>query len=515
ALSLEMEGLLRDQDELLWKHWTEGRAVEMAHTYDGRAALFTAESIQFLRGQWLSAPEGPARRALAHLHAHAVGEHLAEKLSDVTDAVANLHAAARFEFDGKEHHLHDLEQLLQREKSAERRQSLFAAAAPATHRIAHEVARKDERVRALLSGFGYLEINAFSSELRQASPGALAALAQRVLESTDAAWVTVLDRLARTQLQCEGRQVTQADLPRLFGLQALEAQLPRAQLLSRLDQTLSGLGLRLQGLRALQVDAAERKGKNPRPLSLAAVVPTDVRLSLVPGAGASAWGRAFHEVGHALHAAHVRDQPFELGKLGSPVPSKATALLLEGVLQDPLWLENVAGVPGPRAAEYAEYAHSRRLLEVRKAAGKVQLGLACGAAQPAEVRAAWPGTLGRALGLGASEQDLAHAALDRDDFLGSADTLRAAVLAAQLQQQLRARFGGEWWSRPEAGAWLKSLWAHGNALPADALARAAGEAGLDPAALLTDLGAALKVPVSFPAEAPPDAPATPPWTLAR
>jgi len=512
ALSLEMEALLRDQDELLWKHWTEGRAVEMGRTYEGRSQLFTADAIQFLRGQWRSAPEGPARRAIAHLHAHAVGEHLAEKLSDTTDALANLHAAARFTFDGKEHHLHDLERLLAREKSAERRQGLFAAAAPAAERIAGELARKEEQARALALALGYPDVNALSAELRQASTDSLGALARRVLESTDAAWVMVLDRLARSQLQCEGKQVTQADLPRLFGSQALEAQLPKAQLLARLDQTLAGLGLRLASVRALQVDASERKGKNARPLSLPAVVPTDVRLSLVPAAGAPAWARAFHEVGHALHAAHVRNQPFELGKLGNPVPAEATALLFEGLLQDATWLEKVAGVPAARAAEFAELARSRKLLELRRSAGKVQLGLASGAATPVEVRTAWPRTLGRALGLGASAQDLAHAALDLEDFLESADHLRASVLAAQYAQELRAHFGVEWWSHAEAGTWLRTGWAHGNALSAGELARAAGAPGLDPAPLLTELGAALKVPVDFPAEAPPDLPAAPPWT---
>jgi len=278
-----------------------------------------------------------------------------------------------------------------------------------------------------------------------------------------------------------------------------------------MDQTLSGMGLGLQSVRALRVDASERKGKSARPLSLSAVVPADVRLSLVPVAGAPAWGRAFHELGHALHAAHVRDQPFELGKLGNPVPAKATALLFEGLLRDTTWLEKVAGVPAARAAELAELSHSRRLLELRRAAGKVQLGLACGAAAPAELRAAWPGTLGRALGLGTSELDLTHAELDREDFLESADALRAAVLAAQLQQQLRTRFGEDWWARPEAGAWLKVIWAHGNGLGPGELARAAGETGLDPAALLTGLGSALKVPVEFPAAAPPDEPAAPPW----
>ena len=49
-------------------------------------------------------------------------------------------------------------------------------------------------------------------------------MATRLLDATDAAWVAVLDRLARSQLQSEGKQVTGADLPRLFAPGAVGAE---------------------------------------------------------------------------------------------------------------------------------------------------------------------------------------------------------------------------------------------------------------------------------------------------
>ncbi|MEN9798099.1 MAG: hypothetical protein RL653_1795 [Pseudomonadota bacterium] len=511
SLSLEMEGLLRDQDELLWKYWTEGRPVEMARTYDGHAALFRPESIDFLRGQWRSAPEGPARRALAHLQAHAVGEYLAAELSGDTDELANLQAAVKFSFEGKDLHLHDLERALAREPSAEKRRALFSASVPAAKRLSAAIRHKNDRARALLQAQGYPAPVHYAAELRQSSAAALGALAARVLDSTDRPWSTVLDRLARSQLQCEGAQATQADLPRLFPQGALEAQLPRGQWLQRAEQTFAPLGMAPSRVKGLALDVGERKGKNPRPLALSAVVPTDVRLSVVPGNGASAWGRALHELGHALHAVHVRGQPFELAKLGPGVTGEASALLLEMLLEDPAWLENIAGVPALKAAEHAELAASRRLLELRRAAGKVLLGLRCGADPAEEPAAAWGATVGRALGVKPTPEDLARAELDLEDFLESADALRAAVLAAQLQSQLKARHGAEWWTQPGAGDLLRQTWAHGNALHAGALVQSWGEPRLDPAALVTTLGARLQVPVEVVADALPEDAHPPAW----
>jgi hypothetical protein len=264
-------------------------------------------------------------------------------------------------------------------------------------------------------------------------------------------------------------------------------------------------------VKGLSLDVGERKGKNPRPLALSAVVPTDVRLSVVPGNGAFAWGRAFHELGHALHSAHVRGQPFELAKLGPGVPGEASALLVELLVEDAVWLDKIAGVPSAKAAEQAELAASRRLLELRRAAGKVLLGLRCGAEPGEEPRDAWGLTVGRALGVKPTAEDLARAELDLEDFLESADALRAAVLAAQLQSQLKSRHGSEWWSQPGAGALLRQSWAQGNALPVGAMAQAWGEPRLDPAALLSTLGATLKIPVEVMADALPEDAHPPAW----
>jgi hypothetical protein len=511
SLSLEMEGLLRDQDELLWKYWTEGRPVEMAHTYDGHASLFRPESIDFLRGQWRTAPEGPPRRALGHLQAHAVGEYLAAELSGDTDELANLQAAVKFSFEGKDLHLHDLERALAREPSAEKRRALFAASVPAAQRLSAAIRHKNGRARELLRAQGYPAPVDFAAELRQSSPAALAALAARVLDATDRPWATVLDRLARSQLQCEGTQATQADLPRLFPQGALEPQLQKGQWLQRAEQTFAPLGMAPSRVKGLTLDVGERKGKNPRPLALSAVVPTDVRLSVVPGNGASSWGRALHELGHALHASHVRGQPFELSKLGPGVTGEASALVVEQLVEDPVWLEKLAGVPALKAAEYAELASSRRLLELRRTAGKVLLGLRCGMDPAEEAPNAWGATVGRALGVKPTPEDLARAELDLEDFLESADALRAAVLAAQLQSQLKARHGAEWWNQSAAGNLLRQSWASGNALPAGTVAQSWGEPRLDPAALLSTLGAALKISVEVAADALPEDAHPPAW----
>jgi hypothetical protein len=110
----------------------------------------------------------------------------------------------------------------------------------------------------------------------------------------------------------------------------------------------------------------------------------------------------------------------------------------------------------------------------------------------------------------ATADDVARYQVEQEDFFQSADSFRAWLLAGQLQGQLKARFGPAWWRSPEAGAFLKGLWARGNALSAREVAQAIGEKAIAPDVLLLRLSTTLQVPMTLDTkteEAPPAAPA--------
>ena len=74
--------------------------------------------------------------------------------------------------------------------------------------------------------------------------------------------------------------------------------------------------------------------------------------------------------------------------------------------------------------------------------------------------------------------------VDHDDLFYSADYLRAWYLEAQLFDRLVDQFGRRWWTRHEAGDYLRTLWAEGQKFNALDLARAIGDPDIDPAPLL-------------------------------
>ena len=69
--------------------------------------------------------------------------------------------------------------------------------------------------------------------------------------------------------------------------------------------------------------------------------------------------------------------------------------------------------------------------------------------------------------------------LDVDDAFYVASYLRAWMLEGALRMLLQDRYGMEWFRDDAAGAWIKSLWAHGQHFTAEQLLLKNGGGRLD------------------------------------
>ncbi|MET0401228.1 MAG: chromosome segregation protein SMC [Cystobacter sp.] len=517
------ESLLQAQDLLVWNYWAEGLRGDMAATYTGQESLFTLDSIHDIERLRQQASGPREVRALTTLQAHFAGEYLSQQLAEVSDALANLEASLTFQVEGREVRWHELERQLANERSAPRRKALYAAATPALERLVPLIRRRAERTEALLKELGYASYEAFGGELRQADLDRLGVLAEEVLQATEAPYKQVMERLAQRELGTSYANLTRADLPRLFRSREVEGLFLKGEQLRRAHGTLAGMDIDLSEMKNVRIDAREDvKGKNPRPLALGIRVPGDVRLSVRSVGGALEQAKMLHEFGHTLHYAFTTEPRFELAKLGNPTVTEAYAALFEDLMEDPVWLEEHAGLKDRERAEFLATTSSHKLFLIRRAAGRLLYQLALHRqGETAEARELYKAMIARVDVLPATDDDVARYLVDQEDFFQSADNFRAWFLAGQLQGQLKARFGPAWWHSAEAGTFLKGLWAHGNALSAREVAQSLGEPGIVPDVLLLRLGTTLDVPIKLgaheepPAQAPapeapkPEAPAAP------
>lgn len=489
AISRQVAALLRTQEELLWKNWVEGAPLDLPATYRGKESLFSAESLRLVRSARQSASNSLDARAWSHLNAYLLGEAIGRALSEEDLAIANLEGSLTFTSAGTEYAYRELPRLLANERTAAKRSTLYAAATPAAERLSASLRRREEKLRTLLPTLGYDSWSAYAEATALLRLQPLASLAEDVLALSDGAYKTLLAERAARELASAEPKPKKCDLPRLFPSPSLDAVFPKEQVRARADATLRGLGFELSGFKGLTLDVRELPQKNPRPLAVAVSIPNDVRVSVRPAGGVRAQGNLFHELGHALYSLHVRQERFELAKLGGSGQAEAYASLFENLLGDSAWLEDKAGLSSELQGQHLAQWRAQRLYALRRAAGRFLFQVKAASAEPAEHAELYRTIMGRALGVPLGPDDLARYRVEADDFFKTADELQGWALAGQLAKALREKYGSAWWKQRDAGKFLESLWARGSALSVEELSLQLSTSGLRAEPLLGQLGA--------------------------
>lgn len=293
-----------------------------------------------------------------------------------------------------------------------------------------------------------------------------------------------------------GLVVPGADLQRRFRAARFDPWFPADGAAPRAQRIVErGLGLDLAAGGRLHLDLDPRGATPRRPFTAAIEVPDEIRLVARPAAGADAHAAFFHELGHALHLAHVDPGlAWEDRRLGDSSVSEGFAALFAGILHERPFAE---GHLGSEAAALLEHASFVDLWMLARYAAKLdyerELWRALDAAAGDE--AARAAALDRmpdryvAHLTPATHQPVEreHALSDLDLHFHAARYLRGWLLAAMLRRALRDDFGEAWFESRRAGRYLREIWAHGQGWDAEELARELGAGGLDGEPLRVEL----------------------------
>jgi hypothetical protein len=511
ALVLAVEGIRTEvrkvheaQAEALWRAWAEGATVDPTGLA-GRDELYAAETVGAVRRVREGTVDPVERRALLFLETYLAGEHLARATAVETSRIAARLATATVTTGELTVPFADLDVRLAAEPDRERRAALERAAAPVLREVEALRWAEEQAIDRAIRTLGYRGYADLGVALRQMELERMAALARKFLDDTEAPYRKAFAEAARRELGLSPEEVRRSDVPRLWRGIGYDAGFPRVRSLPAVEATLAGLGLELRDAR-VRLDDGERPGKVERPLCVPVRVPGDVRLSVRPAAGVAGWAGLLHEVGHAQHFAHAANGTFELDVLGNHVTGDAFALLFEGLLEDPAWLEAHSDLGRPERPAFLATEATKKLYLLRQYAARTvfEYEWRIGRLGNGPPRDAWRRHMEAALGFPLSPDDAFRWALRDEDFFASADHLRAFLLAAMLEDRLSQSFGPRWWQEPAAGRFLQSLWSTGNRDRPLELARTLGYPSLDPTPLIRRLTDAVSVP------APAAAPASPP-----
>lgn len=464
------------------------RELEIEPIYGAYSDLFARESVNALRELAAAAADGDEGRRLRYLLHFGfdglVGLETRAEAEELAGLEATLEVA---DADGAvPYRAVVVEQANERDPG--RRAALEEARNAVLEERLNPIYRAAlERAHEICGEFGWPSYAAAYAELRGIDLERLREQTADLVAATDDAYGPLIDgQLERVGLPALG-ELRRSDMPRLFRAPELDGMFPGERLIESFAATLAGLGVDLRAQANVHLDTESRPTKSPRAFCSTPRVPDEIYLVIAPHGGREDYSALFHEGGHTEHYANTaRELAYEFRQLGDNSVTESFAFLVEHLASNPIWLRERLGVADPGPA--VEHARAVRLVMLRRYSAKLayELDLHGAAADLGRMPGRYAELLGRAVRV---RWPRASWLADVDDGFYAACYLRAWALETHWRRGLEERFGERWFASPEAGEWLRGLWAHGQRWGADELlAETLGEE-LDFAALGAEVAA--------------------------
>ena len=469
AYAAEAEAFIGSMDREYYLHFAGHKPeLEIAPIYDRHRSLFERPAIEELREDLAQATPGDDERRARYLLELAVGGFMGEATKAQETALAEREATLEIEVDGRREPYRQASIWQANEADPDLRArietarlALLDAELNPLHvevtQISHDLARD----------LGWASYRAMSEELKAIDVAALERQTRGFSEATEASYRDKLDPQMREQTGLGFESFRRSDLAYFFRAPAFDTLFPQERLLDAFEETLAGMGIDLHAQSNVRLDTEQRPQKSPRAFCAPVQVPQEVYLVIPRTGGRDDFAALFHEGGHTEHYANVdASLPFEFRHLGDNSVTEGFAFLFEHLTEDPAWLRTVMGADDAEA--YLAFARATKLVYLRRYAAKLryELELHAGERSLEEMPDLYAALLSDAVGVAWPRTTYLS---DVDPGYYAANYLRAWAFETHLRAVLRDRFGERWFTRPEAGDLLRSIWREGQRLAADEL----------------------------------------------
>jgi hypothetical protein len=387
---------------------------------------------------------------------------------DLIERSANLEAELKVGVDGEEIPYRMLRPTIANEADRERRRRIEEVRNRLTEEHLNPISLEGiERTQAGVRELGsdtYVDLyRRFKSNL-----DTLADQCRELLDSTERLFEDAADSLFRSRVGLGLDEVRRWDVARAFRAPQWDPAFPADTMLPALDKTLGDLGVDLSRQSNVELDVEQRPTKSPRAFCAPIDVPGRVVLVIQPMGGPDDWRALFHEAGHTEHFANTStDLPVEWRRLGDNAVTEGWASLFEQLTAEPAWTTRRLDFPRPH--EFAAESATTMLWVARRYAAKLLYELEFHAATDVtEMRPRYVELLSGALKVTPSDTDYLG---DIDSGFYVSSYLRSWAFEAQLRDHLRERFASDWFTKRQAGGYLRELWSEGQRLTAEEMIR--------------------------------------------
>lgn len=473
----EMEAFRQESS----REWYEGSAglkeeIHTAAIFSRYPSLFSRENVEEVRLALAAAETSGKADAwrMRELWATLTLGFIREDLKELTDRSVNFEIGAKIMSPGEEEIPYRLSAiLLLKEADRTRRAAIEFARMKVVAEKNEFLAPIHQRTHALAASLGYAGYLDMMGEVKPYPLAAVREEMERFLIRTEALYARELERTLQDRLGIPLSDARRHDVQHLFRAGEFDSHFPADRVVPAARAFCESMGLDLEAGGRIHMDIESRPRKSPRAFCSSVRVPEEVYLVISPHGGHDDYRSFLHELGHALHFAHVDPEAsFEAKRLGDNSVTEGFAMLFDHLLLDSEWLIDFLGGGTGRYGRFLREHALFELYMLRRYAAKIDYELALHDGPDLTGKETlYAEILGRATLAAYPKESYLD---DVDPFFYCANYLRAWMLQAQLAKRLISEFGRRWWREKGAGAYLRDLWRAGQGEDGDDLSARMG-----------------------------------------
>jgi hypothetical protein len=445
-----------------------------AETYDRYGDLFSLSAIADLQSRLDNTATDfeTERSGLQRLLSAAQLQQVAWHAREATNELAYCEASERLEWRGEKISLEDVPRLLAREENKTIRGELAA-------RWADSISICDELRTAQVDSFresarilGFSSFHELAAKATNCEVARVHSAAFTLLEQTQAEYCSALGAMNRNFPDQRLGDLDAADLPCFDAMPWLDKFFPRKDVFRIHEETMRGLGIRLDKLPNLEIETAGNSARcfriNP---------PEDVRFAVPQRDGAllEFLQQAGKAQQHAWSSKNLAKRHPEFVYSSDTATTEGFGYLFGYLPLDPKWLlEFSPDVNSIRATEIASDVALHLALDLRHLCADILYGeMLHGPSQSSreQLQSAYADLYHRATSFRARPELFL---LDLQERLESTNRLRALAFSFGLREYLRVRYGHRWWASRKAGDELIDLWNTASRFSVEELTRQIG-----------------------------------------
>jgi hypothetical protein len=452
------------------------REQNITEVLEKYAWLYNLETVRRVEEAYRLETDPENKERLHRVYYCLLEGYVGQQISPQEDALVSFEAGAAVEVDGESIPFHNVPVLIASEHDFKRRNRLREASlgvVEETNPMRLEILRTS--LTTLADDFGQDTYTAYNAEKKRIDYSLLRSRMEGLLSETEETYVALMGRWVEETTGLRLGEIGSHHFSYISRVPQYDEYFRKDRLLRAYKRTLSGMGLDPASQKNIHIDTEDRATKNPRARCYAPDPPEEVHLLIKPVGGLEDYMAFFHEAGHAQHFGN-EDPALDYVERAVSTSNALTEIysfLLEHLTQNRTWLTEVVGLPEETARGVAYYAELAELFLVRRYAAKLvyELEFFEDPLEEGRNQQLYTTKLSTATHFVYTPQNYLD---DMDPGYYTADYLRAWITEAMLRHFLEDAYGEDWFIHPEAGGFLRGLWATGESKENEDVARMIG-----------------------------------------